>query len=630
MSKGKLYRALSKTAIIVIVVVIVIAAIAGGLAAYYTSHAPSTTSTSTSISTTSSSLTSVTSTTVTPTTTTTSSNVVDFINPWGAEDPVGLKWIGGNFSIYYPGYSVQFTSLPGASGVEERYVVINDIEAGKLQGVFWAHGGPEVLSYVELLPNPHDLYNMTPLLAQEGLFQKGATQALIAISYNGTIFGAPTNVHRAEELYFNPQILRKYNLPIPTNLSTLIYDTQQLEAHGITPWAVSGAEGGYEQLHLWFAIFLSVAAQYYGAAGAAKLSNELMYGVLNLNNATVQKIINETDNIFVQFVSPGSVIPSWQSQSIWSALALVIKGQAVFEAGGNWLAEYAAIWYNTTAYPATEPYLNWTNITLMALPFPGTQGIYVIDVDSIAIPTVNNPQEQAAINFVKFWTSYEGQKIWTYYKGVSIWANATDYYATPMQWYDYQALLNTPPQNFTWAFADGTLFDDVFYFLIAQELNLQEQGASYIPTFNAALYKAENMTFHEWQIAAKDGFGFVGQRGHPFGDYLPPWINPTTYTYNASYTPSFLITPPHYLLPYLKELNQQQGVSKINSINYVISGINLLPFPALLMLMIYLDQRKYRRYANTFLDKVLNKISFFSNVFLSSFLTCDSNLYLGV
>jgi glucose/arabinose transport system substrate-binding protein len=616
--KDKKYRALSRT-IIAIIIVVIIVAIAGGIGGYYLSRSPS------SISSTSSSITSVTSPTSSMITSTTStvSQVVDFINPWGAEDPVGLKWIQGNFSLYYPGYSVQYTSLPGASGVEERYVVINDIEAGKLQGAFWAHGGPEVLSYVELLPNPHDLYNMTPLLAQEGLFQKGAKQALIAISYNGTIFGAPTNVHRAEELYFNPQILRKYNLPIPTNLSLLIYDTQQLEAHGITPWAVSGAEGGYEQLHLWFAIFLSVAAQYYGAAGAAKLSNELMYGVLNLDNTTIQKIINQTDNIFVQFVSPGSVIPSWQSQSIWSALAMVIKGQAVFEAGGNWLAEYAAIWYNTTTYPATEPYLNWTNITLMAMPFPGTQGIYVIDVDSIAIPTVNNPQLQAAINFVKFWTSYEGQKIWTYYKGVSIWANATDYYATPMQWYDYQALLNTPAQNFTWAFADGTLFDDVFYYLISQELNLQEQGASYIPTFNAALLKAENMTFHEWQLAAKDGFGFVGMRGEPFGDYLPPWVNPSTYTYNSSYVPSFLIHPPHYLLPYLKELGQ--GQYKAQKTDAVVN-VNILPYSAIITILLYLNDitKKYVKY---FLVKLKN-ISFFLNHFLTSFLSLIPNLYL--
>ncbi|MEM3974448.1 MAG: glucose ABC transporter substrate-binding protein GlcS [Saccharolobus sp.] len=578
MRRKKVTRAISKTIIAVIIIVIVIA-IAGGIGAYYStlsSHPTSTSSSSvfsSSLPSTSSSL------------ATTSSNVVDFINPWGAEDPVGLKWIQGNFSIYYPGYSVQYTSLPGASGVEERYVVINDIEAGKLQGAFWAHGGPEVLSYVELLPNPHDLYNMTPLLAQEGLFQKGVKQALIAISYNGTIFGAPTNIHRAEELYFNPQILKEYNLPIPTNLSTLIYDTQQLEAHGIHPWAVSGAEGGYEQLHLWFAIFLSVASQYYGYAGAAKLSNELMYGVLNLDNTTIQKIINETDNIFVQFTGSNSVIPSWQSQSIWSALALVIKGQAVFEAGGNWLAEYAAIWYNTTTYPAVEPYTNWNNITLMAMPFPGTQGIYVIDVDSIAIPTVNNPQEQAAINFVKFWTSYEGQKIWTYYKGVSIWANATDYYATPMQWYDYQALLNTPLQNFTWAFADGTLFDDAFYYLISQELNLQEQGASYIPTFNAALLKAENMTFHEWQVAAKDGFGFVGMKGEPFGDYLPPWINPSTYSYNSTYTPSFLLSPPHYMLPYLKELNQQ----KTHNYSLFINN-TLLLYPILLSLVLFIQK----------------------------------------
>lgn len=606
MRRKKVTRAISKTIIAVIIIVIVIA-VAGGIGAYYStlsSHPTSTSSSSvfsSSLPSTSSSL------------ATTSSNVVDFINPWGAEDPVGLKWIQGNFSIYYAGYSVQYTSLPGASGVEERYVVINDIEAGKLQGAFWAHGGPEVLSYVELLPNPHDLYNMTPLLAQEGLFQKGVKQALIAISYNGTIFGAPTNVHRAEELYFNPQILKEYNLPIPTNLSTLIYDTQQLEAHGIHPWAVSGAEGGYEQLHLWFAIFLSVASQYYGYAGAAKLSNELMYGVLNLDNTTIQKIINETDNIFVQFTGSNSVIPSWQSQSIWSALALVIKGQAVFEAGGNWLAEYAAIWYNTTTYPAVEPYTKWNNITLMAMPFPGTQGIYVIDVDSLAIPTVNNPQEQAAINFVKFWTSYEGQKIWTYYKGVSIWANSTDYYATPMQWYDYQALLNTPLQNFTWAFADGTLFDDAFYYLISQELNLQEQGTSYIPTFNAALLKAENMTFHEWQVAAKDGFGFVGMKGEPFGDYLPPWINPSTYSYNSTYTPSFLLSPPHYMLPYLKDLNQQ----KTHNYSLFINN-TLLLYPILLSLVLFIQKTDKYLGMNIY-KEFFSKFNFFYLFFLKKF-----------
>lgn len=601
------YKAISRTAIVGIVIAVIVIAVVAGIIGYYSTRAPTpTTSTSSSLSTT----VSMTSSTVPP-----QVKVANFINPWGAEDPVGLKWLQGNFSIYYPGYAVEFSSFPGASGVSERYAVINAIEAGKLQGLFWAHGGPEVLSYVELLPNPHDLYNMTPLLAQEGAFQKGSTATFLAISYNSTIFGAPTNVHRAEELYFNPQILKKYNLPIPTNLSLLIYDTQQLEAHGLNPWAIGGSEGGYEQLHWWFAIFLSVAAQYYGAAGAAKLSNELMYGVLDLNNITIQKIINQTNNVFLMFTSSQAVIPSWQSQSLWTALAYVIKGQAVFEIGGNWLAEYAAIWYNTTTYPATEPYINWNNISLMAMPFPGTQGIYVIDVDSIAVPTINNPQEEAALNFVKFWTSYEGQKIWTYYKGVTFWNNATDFYSTPLQWYDYQALFNIPLQNFTWAFADGTLFDDVFYYLISQTLNLQEQGSSYVPTFDAALLKAENMTFHEWQVAAKDGFGFVGQIGHPFANYLPPWINPNTYAYNPNYTPSFLLSPPKYLLPYLKSLNREGRSS--STISPLINNINIVPF--LLIYLMMLERKIYEFSYRLFLK--VN--SFFETLFLKKFLNLN-------
>ncbi|WP_054849320.1 hypothetical protein [Vulcanisaeta sp. JCM 14467] len=51
----------------------------------------------------------------------------------------------------------------------------------------------------------------------------------------------------------------------------------------------------------------------------------------------------------------------------------IIQGKAAFQVNGNWITEYAYIWYHTITYPAIPPYTSWTNITLMEEPFPGTQ-----------------------------------------------------------------------------------------------------------------------------------------------------------------------------------------------------------------------------------------------------------------
>jgi len=36
--------------------------------------------------------------------------------------------------------------------------------------------------------------------------------------------------------------------------------------------------------------------------------------------------------------------------------------------------------------------------------------------------------------------------------------------------------------------------------------------------------------------AVKLGLGYMGYPGHPFANYLPPWVNSTTYHYQP-YTP---------------------------------------------------------------------------------------------
>jgi glucose/arabinose transport system substrate-binding protein len=202
------------------------------------------------------------------------------------------------------------------------------------------------------------------------------TPAFEAAAYNGTILNVPVSVHSGFVLYMNLKLLKKYGLPIPTNLTTLEYDTVKLAQHGVTPWMVPGADGGYDQEQLWFSIFL--------ALGGSHLMDELVYGTIPINNATFQRIFNETNQLFINFTSYN--YPGWQSMTWTQGIALVAQGNAAFEVDVDSATNYLYDFQNITTYPAVEPYISWSNVTVIAMPFPGTQNYFPLVMDAVAIP----------------------------------------------------------------------------------------------------------------------------------------------------------------------------------------------------------------------------------------------------
>nr|MCG2874876.1 carbohydrate ABC transporter substrate-binding protein [Acidilobus sp.] len=273
------------------------------------------------------------------------------------------------------------------------------------------------------ITSPKAFVNFTPIAIKMGLWTGAVTEVLLAGTFNGSMLSMPVNVHRGDLLYINIKLLREYNLPLPTNLSTLIYDTVQLAQHGVYPWMVPGADGGWDQLNLWQDIFLSLAIQEYGLAGGARLYNELAYGTINLANTSIQQLINETDELFLNFTSYD--YPGWQSLTWTQGLSDLIEGKVAFQANGDWLTNYAYDFYNVTTYPAVEPYISWPNVTVVVEPFPGTNGTYALVIDSIGVPQPY-PTTEVGIRLAEFWASYLGQEVWTKWKATTFWKNATD------------------------------------------------------------------------------------------------------------------------------------------------------------------------------------------------------------
>lgn len=487
--------------IVVVVVLIVVGAISAVLLIPHTK--PTSPITTSNISTSTKSTTNV-------TTTSTITNLV-FYTWWATTGKVALNHLIPAFESSYPGYTVTKNLVPGAGGTNAKYAILALIEAGKPPSLFQSLVGANMLSYVESSPQGLSTFiNLTPVVQKEGLLNNAILPVMEASAYNGTMLNVPVSVHSGLVLYYNLNLLREYNLPVPQNLSELTYDTVQLAHHGVTPWMVPGADGGYDQEQLWFAIFLSI--------GGPRLMDELLYGTLNLSNTAVQEVFNETNYLFLNYTSYN--YPGWQSMTWPQGITLVDQGKAAFEVDVDSATNYLYDFLNVTTYPAVQPYLNWSNVTMVAQPFPGTQNYFPIVSDAVAVPISN--QQQAALTFIKYWISYQGQEVWTKWKAVTYYKNGTDWYNTPQQYWMYQHLLNTSPNNFV--IDPLSLFADVDAQLYSGLLTLQQTGSPALSAWESQFNSSMHEEYLEWQTAAKFGLGFLGFQGHPFGGYYPPWV----------------------------------------------------------------------------------------------------------
>ncbi|MEM4090845.1 MAG: glucose ABC transporter substrate-binding protein GlcS [Thermoplasmatales archaeon] len=474
-----------------------------------------------------------------PTTTATSKTVV-FYTWWANSGKVALDHLGPNFTAA-TGYTMTPYISPGAGGTNAIYAILSLIEAGKPPDTFQVHYGPAMLSYVEAASNGTKAFvNMGPVMNQMNITNNIFPSVLEAGEFNGLPLSMPVNLHQGAQLFFNPQILKKYDLPIPNNISTLVSDTLALKQDGVTPWIIPGGDGGWDQLNLWEDIFLGLAGN--------TMYDEFMYGTLNMSNPSVMHIMNETCDIYSIFQNDS--YPGEQSMTWIQAIPEVISGDVAFQVNGNWYTNQVYDFLHVVNYPAVPPYdnnlsaqnlsltnhpvtYNGTEITLMSTDFPNTSKYYAAVVDSVAIPT--GPTQGPGLIFVKYFASYAGQKIWTQWKGVTFYDNVTtDWYNTPAQWYSYLQAKSTPPNDWVYQLSDGGLFAEPF---AAADTAMTSFSESFTSTSSPATFRAAVSILEtsmkgvisseesSWLAANSLGLGYMGSPGHPFGGYLPYWAN---------------------------------------------------------------------------------------------------------
>ncbi len=461
-----------------------------------------------------------------------------FYSWWASTGKVALDHVISSFEASHPNIKVEQTIKPGAAGVTAIGAILTLMKEGKAPNMFQSLYGPQILSYVETAPGGSSAFvKMNSVASSINLTTSTVfPQDLYAGTFNGTMFSLPVDLHQGGVLYFNPQTLKEYGLPAPINYTLLLSDTAALEAKGVTPWIIPGDDGGYDQGELWESLFLRFDNS---ICGNATLFDKFMYGTLNLSNSTASKIINETNDQFVKFQKESY---SAETSMTWTeAIPKVLDKDVGFEVDVNSYTNYAYDYLNVTTYPVNSTYVymnNGTlkpdtgNIRLMSMDFPGTSKYFMIVSDSIAVPS--GPTATQGLTFAKFFASYNGQMIFTKWKASSYYNNiTTDYYNTPSQYASYQQAKAEAsiPSDWIVDLDAGGLFAGPTTSLESGLLGLVgSPTSSGITTFDNQLSSVISSEKSDWLAANGLGFGFMGTLSHPFGGYLPPWVNSSTST----------------------------------------------------------------------------------------------------
>ncbi|GGX44654.1 sugar ABC transporter substrate-binding protein [Saccharospirillum salsuginis] len=191
------------------------------------------------------------------------------------------------------------------------------------------------------------------------------------MKHDGDYVAAPVNVHRVNWMWANPDVFENAGVEMPTTLDELWDAADQLKAAGVTPIAHGGQP--WQDATTFESIVLAVGGADFFADVFVDHDAEA------LESDTMTQAFREFKKV-KDYIDRGAPGRDWNV-----ATSMVIRGEAAMQFMGDWAkGEFTAA--NMTP---GEDYA--------CLPFPGTQGEFTFNIDSLAMfkqRTASNSEAQ--------------------------------------------------------------------------------------------------------------------------------------------------------------------------------------------------------------------------------------------
>jgi glucose/mannose transport system substrate-binding protein len=315
------------------------------------------------------------------------SDEVEVFTWWAAgSEKAGLDALVAAFGEQHPDVTFINGAVAGGAGSQAKDLLQSRLQAQDPPDTFQAHAGAELQDYIDAA----QIEPVTGLYDEFGLtdaFPPDLVERLTAS--DGEIYSVPSNIHRANVVWSNPQVLEDNGIdPAATyaDLDAWMADLDKLKAAGVTPLAVAQA---WTQVHLLETVLLADL----GAEGYSGLWD----GSTDWNGPEVTAALEDFEKLIGYTNTDRDGLDWPESQQ------LVIDGKAAFTVMGDW-AE--------ASYAEQELELG---TDYGAAPVPGTDGLFDFLADSFTLPvgaphpdgsqawleTVGSPEGQEAFNMAK-------------------------------------------------------------------------------------------------------------------------------------------------------------------------------------------------------------------------------------
>ncbi len=211
-----------------------------------------------------------------------------------------------------------------------------------------------------------------------------------AAKVDGTFVAVPTNIHRINNLFYNKSVVESAGVD-PASIDSpnaLVDALETVESETDAVGYAHSLKGPWTSLQLFATVFIGQ----HGSGAYDKFING------NGKKAQVAKSL-ETLASYAEYMPDDASSISFQE-----AGTMVQKGNAAFMHQGDWLAGM----FQGSDF---EFEAGWGHV-----PYPGTEGVYQLNMDSWVYPT-NNPSPEGTKNWLKYCASKDAQKRFNKQKG---------------------------------------------------------------------------------------------------------------------------------------------------------------------------------------------------------------------
>lgn len=320
-----------------------------------------------------------------------SNNQLEIAHWWAEGDGnAAINSVIEGFKEEYPDVELNENLVSGGAGENLRDNIRTRIQNGNHPSTWQSWPGKELTPFVEadlLKDIESSVWDKNDM---KSAYLEGVKQAA---KPGGSYVTVPINIHRLNNLFYSVEVIEQAGVD-PSNAenpSALLDMMVQIDdATDAAPMANQTA-APWSTLQLWAQVLL-------GEHGV-DMYTSFTEGEISANEDAIRSSLQTVASYSDYFNEDAGSI-SWTE-----ANSQVINGNAAFIHQGDWAAG---------AYRGTDDFSfkdDWDHV-----PFPGTSGMYALNMDSFPYP-VDNPSPDAATKFLRYLGTVDAQERFNPKKG---------------------------------------------------------------------------------------------------------------------------------------------------------------------------------------------------------------------